>query len=442
MAEGPFPLIVFHHAAHSPSQIYDDYTELHGHWATHGYVVASVDGSALVSSSQSWDNLSDMSAVQLAGRELLLAESADETTAFAGRIDPDRVFVAGHSRGGGASLISLWREPALAGALCFAQVSPLQTPDPDWGDPEENGDRPFPERPLLFLAAGDDLDEPWPLPHSAYDQNSGPTVFVVEHGTNHEWAYDEGTPGWTTSDSDISWGERHALDQAWSTAFLERFARGDLDYEASLFGAPALSSTLSDRGVSTSGRRYLDSELLVDDFSGETGEDLLGGVVEGGGLDTNENAPPYTDGLVAAGRGSTQVERIADWTPARRLGWGEEEASLRFSLSPEGGGIDLREQRALHLRLSAPCAPPPGDCEEVEPSLSVTLIDADGAELSVEAEEGMGALGVVGRHWGQVVLPLDSFLPVDLSRVVAIELRFAAAAPPNDELWVDDPRLE
>jgi hypothetical protein len=74
--------------------------------------------------------------------------------------------------------------------------------------------------------------------------------------------------------------------------------------------------------------------------------------------------------------------------------------------------------------------------------LSVTLIDADGAELSVEAEEGMGALGVVGRHWGQVVLPLDSFLPVDLSRVVAIELRFAAAAPPNDELWVDDPRLE
>ena len=66
----------------------------------------------------------------------------------------------GHSRGGGASLISLWREPMLAGAICFEQVSPLQTPSQNWDAPDRNGDRLFPARPLLIFSAADDADAP------------------------------------------------------------------------------------------------------------------------------------------------------------------------------------------------------------------------------------------------------------------------------------------
>ena len=440
-AEGPFPLIVFHHAAHSPATIYDDYTTLHGHWASHGYVVASVDSSVNVPISQSWQNLTDMSSFQLAAMQLLLDESADPDSALAGRVDPDRVFVSGHSRGGGASLISLWREPSLAGAICFEQVSPLQTPNQDWEDPEGNGDRLFPSRPVLFLAAGDDLDEPWPLPHSAYDQATGATVFVTLHGTNHEWTYDEGTAGGVTSASDISFEERHALDQAYSTAFLERFARADLRWEAALFGPESLSSSLSDRGVSVAAQRHLDSALLIDDFAADEGENLLGGANEARGLDEDENAAPYTDGLEEAGRGATQIARIDARTTARRLGW-EDDAALRLWLTPDGEGLDLGDQRAVQLRVSAPCDPPPGDCDEVHPGLQIALIDADGEERAVDAAEGMGALGVVGRHWSQVSLPLDGFLPVDLSRIVAVELRFEGARAPDDALWVDDLRLE
>ncbi len=439
---GPFPLVVFHHAAHSPSEIYDDYTELHDHWASHGYVVASVDGSSLVSASQSWQNLTDMSSFQLATMERLLDESEDETSALAGQVDPDLVFVAGHSRGGGASLISLWREPSLAGAICFAQVSPLQTPSQDWEDPDGNGDRPFPVRPVLILAAGDDLDEPWPLPQSAYDQTLGPAALVTLHGTNHEWTYDAGTSGSVTSPSDISWEERHALDQAWSTAFLERFARADLRWESSLFAEPALSSDLSARGISVTSRRHLDGALDIDDFSGDEDENLLGGENAGASWTTDENAAPYTDGLTAAGRGAEQIARIDAWTPARRLGWDTEDATLRFALAPDGEPADLGPYRALTLRLSAPCDPPPGDCEEVAPPLSVALIDAEGAEIELDAADGLGALGVVGRHWSQLILPLDDFAPLDLSRVVAVELRAAAATPPDDEVWVDDLRLE
>ena len=440
-AEGPFPLIVFHHAAHSPAQIYDDYTELHAHWASHGYVVASVDSSVNVPISQGWQNLTDMSTFQLAAMQLMLDESADPDSELYGRVDADRIFVSGHSRGGGASLISLWREPSLAGAICFEQVSPLQTPSQDWEDPDGNGDRLFPSRPILFLAAGDDLDEPWPLPDSAYDQTTGPTVFVTLHGTNHEWTYDEGTAGGVTSPSDISFEERHALDQAYSTAFLERFARADLRFEGALFGEEALSSALSDRGVSVHRRRFLDSELVIDDFAADEAENLLGGSNQGAGLETDENAAPYTDGLEAAGRGSTQISRIDARTPARLLGW-TGDATLRLALTPDGEALDLSDQRSLELRVSAPCDPPPGDCDAVSPGLEIALIDATGEEHAVNAEDGMGALAVQGRHWSQVSLPLDGFLPLDLSQIVAVELRFDAAMAPDDALWVDDLRLE
>lgn len=440
-ANGPFPLIVFHHAAHSPAQIYDRYTELHDHWASHGYVVASVDDSALVSTSQSWQNLTDMSTVQLAAMSRLLEASDEEGSPLYGLVDADAVLVAGHSRGGGASLISLWREPSLLGAICFEQVSPIQTPNQDWSDADGNGDRPYPRRPILFVAAGDDLDENWPLPQASYDQALGPTVFVTLHGTNHEWTYDEGTPGGVTSASDISWDERHALDQHYSTAFLERFARGDLTWESSLFSLDALSSDLSDRGVSVYGRRDLDDALLVDDFSGEASENLLGGANTGSGLSTDDNEPPYTDGLEATGRGSEQIARIATWTAARELSW-EGDATLRLALSPDGEGLDLSDQRELTLRLSAPCDPPPGDCPEVAPEVQVALIDADGQEQALDAADGMGALGVVGRHWSEVLLPLDAFLPLDLSRVTAVELRLSAAEAPDDALWVDDVGFE
>ena len=59
---GPFPMVAFHHAAHYPADIYDHYTSLHRHWASHGFIVASVDSSSNVSGvPQSWQNLSDMS---------------------------------------------------------------------------------------------------------------------------------------------------------------------------------------------------------------------------------------------------------------------------------------------------------------------------------------------------------------------------------------------
>ena len=437
---GPFPMVAFHHAAHYPADIYDHYTSLHRHWASHGFIVASVDSSAnVIGVPQSWQNLSDMSTFQLAAADMMLAESADPTSDLFGAVDPDRVFVSGHSRGGGASLISLWARPSLMGAVCFEQVSPLQAPNQDWDDPARNGNRPFPERPVLIFSAANDLDEAWPLVDSAFDQLTGPSTLVTLHGTNHEYTYDADTPGSYTSSSSISFDERHALDQRWSTAFLRRHAYGEIGWDALLHGPEGLESDLSTPGVSTHSRLRIDTEILVDDFAGDTEENLMGGENASVALDTDTNAPPYTAGLTAAGRGGTIAEVIAEWTTARHLTWSDPAGTVSFGL---GEPLDLMAQQSVVLRIARDCPPPTAVCETGWVDFDVVLTDAAGARVAVPVTTGLGEKGIVGRHWSNAILPLDAFSGVDLSSVQTVELDLGTLGIEAGDLWIDDLRFE
>ena len=437
---GPFPMVAFHHAAHYPADIYDHYTSLHRHWASHGFIVASVDSSFnVIGVLQSWQNLSDMSTFQLAAADMMLAESADPTSDLFGAVDPDLIFVSGHSRGGGASLISLWARPSLMGAICFEQVSPLQTPEQDWDDPNRNGNRPFPERPVLIFSAANDLDEAWPLVDSAFDQLTGPSTLVTLHGTNHEYTYDADTPGSYTSASAIDFDERHELDQRWSTAFLRRHAYGEIGWDALLHGPEGLESDLSTPGVSTHSRLRIDTELLVDDFAGDTEENLMGGENAAVALDTDTNAPPYTEGLTAAGRGGIIADVIADWTTARHLAWSDPAGTVSFGL---GEPLDLMSQQRVVLRIARDCPPPTAVCETGWVDFDVVLTDAAGARVSVPIATGLGEKGIVGRHWSNAILPLDAFSGVDLSSVLAVELDLGTLGIEDGDLWIDDLRFE
>ncbi|MBN1335276.1 MAG: hypothetical protein JXB39_04900 [Deltaproteobacteria bacterium] len=445
-AEGVFGVVAFHHAAHSPSTIYDRYTDLHDRWASHGLVVASVDASgAIAGTYQSWDNLHDLSTVQLGLVDLL---RRDPGPILEGHLDTDRIFVSGHSRGGAASLISLWRDPALGGAVCFEPVSPVQTPYQDWGDPDGNGDRPYPVRPILLLAGSRDADEPWPLVDTAWDQTVGPTLFATLMGANHEDTFDEDTPGTDTSASTIPVAARHDLDQHFSVAFLARFGAigdpaGDLSMERLLFGPESLSSDLSAEGVAVHGRRYLASTLRIDDFQGDGAENLLGGTNAGSGLAIDTNEAPYDEGLAAAWRSADVIDVIGRWSVARHLAWSDPEAELRFELSPDGAPADLTERSTLALRVQRDCPPPGyGACPDEEADFEVVLGDASGCEVAVLVSEGMGVLGIIGRHWQDSLLPLDAFAPVDLARATTITFRFDAIGIAEGDLWVDDLRVE
>lgn len=449
IADGPLPLIAFHHAAHSPTEIYDDYTVLHAHWASHGALVASVDSSYNVSGvSQSWQNLVDMSTFQLAAVARLVELSQDPSSPLFGRVDARRVFVSGHSRGGGASLVSLWRDPSLLGAIVFEPVSPLQTVSQDWGEPEDNADRPFPVRPILLFSGALDADEPWPLVDVSYEQTLGPSLLVTLHGANHEDSYDAGTAGSKTSLSTIPIEDRHDLDQHYSTAFLRRFGGlgevgGDLGYEQALFGAEALTSALSDEGVSVTGRRYGARALPIDDFQSGEGENLWGGANIDETLDLSENSEPYEEGLRAWGRTDERLDRIGEWARARRLSWTEAEAEWASFLDPGGAPVDLSGWDRLSLRLARDCPPPStGSCPDREVDVELTLWDADGNEVGVPLSEAMGERGIVGRHWGSAQVELDAVVGVDLARIEGVALRLGARGWLDGDLWIDDLRLE
>ena len=430
-AAGPFPLIGFHHAAHSPGQIYANYTVLHDHWASHGFVVASVDGAANTGMRQSWQNLTDISTVQLAAIDAVLGEDGE------GLVDRDRILVSGHSRGGGASLISLWRRPELLGAIGFEPVSPLQTPSQDWDDAARNADRAYPAKPILLFSAANDTDEPWPYVDTAYEQTVGPTAVVTIHGANHEYTYDEDTPGGSGSSS-ISFDERHEIDQFYSTAFLLRFAYDDLRYDSLLFGREGQSSDESELGVSVHGRRFMNTALIVDDFLGDADENLFGGANVPSELERNENAAPYSEGL--RGRGEEQIRRIATWALSRRIEWGSIGASLSFDLDGGGGAWDLTGREAILLRAARACASFPSRCNDIDTEFSVVLTDAAGQEASVVVTAGMGVLGISGRHWSRTILDLADFTGVDMSALSSIELRFDESD--SGDVWVDDLRFE
>ncbi len=449
VAPGRFPVIAFHHAAHSPSTIYDDYTDLHDHWASHGVIVASVDSHVNVDGqSQSWSNLSDMSDFQRATIDLLLAEDTDPGSDLNGHVDGDRVFVSGHSRGGGASLISLWKDERILGAICFEPVSPLQTPAQDWTVDDGNGDRPFPDKPVLIFSAALDMDEPWPLVDISYEQTVGHAMLVSIHGANHEDTYDLGTPGGTTSRSTIPVSARHDIDQHFSTAFLYRFggageSAGDLSMETALFGPEGLETDLSEEGVSTHGRRHLAGGLIVDGFQEDAAVNELGGDNLGTALIIDDNAEPYAEGLRAVHRYDERGTRVGQWARARLLDWADPEAELALFLDPAGAPVDLSTLQRLVLRLQRDCPSPYTDtCPDQDVDLLISLWDADGAEVAVSIEEGMGDRGIVGRHWSKTLLPLDLFAGVDLSRVEGVALSLAAADWDSGSLWVDDLRLE
>lgn len=442
LADGRFPLIVFHHAAHRPPDIFASYTALHEHWASWGYLVASVDSTMNLTPpgtnwiGQSWDNLSDMSTFQRAALDRVLDLDEEPTSSLFGHVERTRLFVSGHSRGGGASLISMTDDPRLMGAILFEPVSPIQTPEQDFGDAARHFDRDLPAKPLLFFVASNDLDEPWPFVEASFEQRTGHATVVTLHGANHEWTYDEGTPGDTTSESSITFAQRHDLDQWYSTAFLERFARADPSFDSALFGPRSLSSDLSPEGVTTAFDRNMSTREIVDDFgSADDDVNLQGGSNTGVGLTTNTNATPYTEGFEARDIDDERLVRIDRRSRARELrGQAGSELQLRFD------GLDATDLRYAVLRASRYCGPPPQDCPSGSIDIDVAVVDGHGDEFVWSSDIGVaGELGVRARHWTNVVLPLAAAdAAIDRGDLTAIHVRLVDGG----HVWIDDVRFE
>jgi hypothetical protein len=439
-ADGAFPLIVFHHgaavydAAHPA--LFDRYDHLLRRWASHGFVVVTIDGRDLV-----WQqlrllegtlaNLTAMSENQRAAIAFLRGRNADPGHPLAGHVDVDRVIVAGHSRGAGASLITARVEPSVVGGVLIKPLDPMTTAG---GDVAWQG--ALPAKPFLMMVAGDDGDIPYPMVDYLFERRAGPMASVTILGSDHFFSCDETCKPEDTTTPSITRPEDWAVTNAYAMSFLRYVAFGEMEHAQRLFGATGLTTRLSSEGVLVQSDRRADA-IMVDDFQDEiAGRNSLGLDDGDSGMTLSEDAPSLLPAMRMLPQAYLEVySRIYEQpavlalSNAHHLQWQQDHAAYHTLL----GEQDVRGRAAFVLRVRSDGGPFAGE--------RMQIVFRDGADhvAAVLAAGHTGAAGI-GAHFSDVIVPVAELAAagLDLATLASIDLVLDGAGT----LFVDDLRFE
>jgi predicted dienelactone hydrolase len=238
-ADGPFPVLVFSHAAaSSPIQS----TFLTAHLASHGFVVAAPThpgstfddclgcGSQARMESLLRDSAANRPSEVSMTLDLLESMNTDPRSPFAGTLDTTRAGVLGHSWGGYTAIIIGATDPRFRAALAMAPVADA-TVTRYVGQLEE---------PVMVMTSA--LDDITPFPPQAHLFAGIPAAtprFLIDFPRGGHTAYSEvcpaGTPG--CRPGELGETRAHELVNGYATAFLERYVAGDTRYTALLTAA-------------------------------------------------------------------------------------------------------------------------------------------------------------------------------------------------------------
>lgn len=301
VAEGRFPVVLFAHANNDRTcNIYRGYYSLHDHWASWGFIVVAIDGTNLNCKRGTRQNVELRSMGQLAAIDALRALDEDPESLFFERIDTDRVVFAGHSRGGGASLLSQQAHPGSLGVIDLQGVDVTA-----FGF----GAAKLGDFPVLGMTAGEDVDLNYPHVEPTEDQLGGPYTWVNINGGIHAHTADS-APIEPDDVPLIGRKQQHDVTELFSTAFLARVAGvpaaygephsvqpGADDVLFSHEGARVVDAEIARLGVFTRWRSDAPA-LWVDDFDSpiqgnSENENLLGGSAVSEGLTRSEEVATY-----------------------------------------------------------------------------------------------------------------------------------------------------
>jgi hypothetical protein len=435
-ARGRFPVVAFHHGAarleRGVNTLFDHYGPLLSRWASHGFVVASVDGISLVYQRGAYlpvtiGNISLISENLRATIEHLRARNREPTFPLAGQLDLRRLVVAGHSRGAAGAILAAASKPAVLGMLLIKPVDPMAVMG---GEALWNG--PLPDRPALLTIAGNDADVIYPIADFLYERRSGPMSAHTILGSLHAWSCDVCPPergGTAEVTRDQDW----AVTNAYALAFL-KYVTGETPSAAGvLFGAAGLSTTLTPLGVLRRSDRG--ARLLVDDFQDEAPANALGREAYSSGMLFSRElawlgqAALETPALGQSRRALYMRPEVTAFSRAREVGWSQDGAVYGNAL----GNLDVRGLSAFAFRMRSQ------DGRLPTSQLTVRLIDAQGSRATVDGSAATGRSEIVPR-FADVIAPLARFRDqgIDLGQLVAVEILFSG----RGAVTLDDLRFE
>jgi pimeloyl-ACP methyl ester carboxylesterase len=410
VAPGRWPVIIFAHANNdSQCDIYRRYYSLHDHWASWGFVVASVDGTYTNCRPGSKENIEKRIDGQLEAVEKLAALDADPNSRFFGRIDLDTVVFAGHSRGGGASLVAAERYGDAAGVIDIQGIDLTS-----FGF----GTQTLPDFPVVGFTAGEDVDLNYPIAEPTEDQLGGPYTWVNINGGIHAYTADT-VPIEPDDEPLIERGQQHDVTEYYSTAFLARFVEGgDGSVLFSHAGAGVVDQEISELGVFQRWRSDAPANW-IDRFDGDSpDENLTGGQNTSSGLDRSEELTTYRPDENAGAVYRKSVSRLLE---------AGDSGTFRLELD----GVQAPAKASLQARIKGP------DVGEVAQfSVTVELADPAGQDASTYTYAGADFIGPepLGNRFTQLVIPGDDFAE---DMVSAIEFEVSKGAVFIDDLrWV------
>jgi dienelactone hydrolase len=436
--DGRLPPIIFQHGAapYDPAMptLYDHYDHLLRRWASHGFIVVSIDAASLVWNrgrlvGASLNNLSAMSENQRAAMAQLRADDAHPDHPLGGHVNNERVIAAGHSRGGGAAIITAATEPSVVGAILIKPLDPMAT---DGG--EKMWNVPLPKKPMLLIIGSSDADVPYPMVDFVYERRAAPMAAVTILGGTHFSSADMAVPDEPGALVAVARPAEWSITNAYAVAFLKYATRGDLGYAPLLFGRDGLSTTLSPAGVFRRSDRAMDA-LVVDDFQDDTaGRNSLGLPTAESGLDWSGDEPSlltavrklpddYAFYKLFYGQPANEV-----WSGAHRLTWTAPGAVYGSQLN----GLDATGRQLFAFRART------DDGALDSNKLTLRLVDGHGA-TAVLPVAGLGTRDI-GDRFSDVLVPLSpaAGTGVDLTSLARVELVLDGAG----SLLIDDLRFE
>lgn len=455
----PAPLLLFHHGAGFTHIQYDDLLE---HLASHGFACASVNDPYSFNTypvHYCWGGHDEAARVLLALRELVAARAADPTSPLFGRLDLERIFYGGHSRGGASAIIAAELDPDVRGVIA------LQPTDAK-GDSAIGGtsrwDR-LPAVPLLLVSAEQDFDVYYPWAERLLERVRGAATAVTIYGGCHGYTTDDSENGcltctWSPAAPDVDQCRYIARDvqirltRQLAVAFLRRHGQGDLGVEGQLHGTEWIGSPY----FSFASERMLGGATWVDRFELYPTNGLGGLWSEAGsgtaGIGSCYDAPaPVPMPLVP-------VENLVVELPTSGT------YSLATDLAPTGAGLDVSLHRDVVFRVKN------HDRWQLLDNFgygwltaSLSLADSDGDAVAIplapylptvanhpEPIANLGAVPLKSQRFIDVRVPLVEFIAanpaLDLDDLAILGLDFTVTPTPalnvSPTLGIDDLRFE